>query len=206
MRKFLYLISPNKITQSFYSDLDEVLSSRKVDYFQLRLKNYPVSKIYRIAKKIKKITKKNKVKLIINDFFKIAKLVNADGCHIGQLDGSVIEARETLNRKIIGITCHGSKKLILKALAERPNYLALGSFFKSKLKPQARKAKKKLITWTKKRTSLPLVAIGGISNKNYKSLLKLGVNYLAISSFIWNNPRLKPKEAIKLFYKNENTR
>ena len=91
MRKFLYLISPNKITQSFYSDLDEVLSSRKVAYFQLRLKNYPVSKIYRIAKKIKKITKKNKVKLIINDFFKIAKLVNADGCHIGQLDGSSVQ-------------------------------------------------------------------------------------------------------------------
>ena len=206
MRKFLYLISPNKITQSFYSDLDEVLSSRKVAYFQLRLKNYPVSKIYRIAKKIKKITKKNKVKLIINDFFKIAKLVNADGCHIGQLDGSVIEARETLNRKIIGITCHGSKKLILKALAERPNYLALGSFFKSKLKPDAKKARKDLIIWTKKRTSLPLVAIGGIDNKNFKSLLKFGVNYLAISSFIWNNPRLKPKEAIKQFYINENTR
>ena len=45
-----------------------------------------------------------------------------------------------------------------------------------------------------------------IDNKNFKSLLKFGVNYLAISSFIWNNPRLKPKEAIKLFYKNENTR
>ena len=74
------------------------------------------------------------------------------------------------------------------------------------MKPNAKKAKKNLIGWTKKRTSLPLVAIGGIDNKNYKSLLKLGVNYLAISSFIWNNPRLKPKEAIKLFYINENTR
>ena len=45
-----------------------------------------------------------------------------------------------------------------------------------------------------------------VEEKNFKSLLKFGVNYLAISRFIWNNPRLKPKEAIKLFYKNENTR
>ena len=77
--------------------------------------------------------------------------------------------------------------------------MALGSFFKSKLKPNAKKAEKNLIVWTKKRTRLPLVAIGGIDNKNYKNLIKLGVNYLAISSYIWNNPRLKPKEIIKLF-------
>ena len=206
MRKFLYLISPNKVKPSFYKDLEEVLSSRKIAYFQLRLKNHPASKICKIAKKIRKITKKNDVKFLINDSFKIAKLVNADGCHIGQSDGSIKSAREILNKKIIGITCHGSKKLILNAIEEKPKYLALGSFFKSKLKPNAKKAKKNLISWTKKRTSLPIVAIGGIDNKNYKSLLKLGVNYLAISSFIWNNPRLKPKEAINLFYKNENTR
>ena len=206
MRRFLYLISPNKIKPSFYEDLEGVLSCGKVVYFQLRLKNYPASKIYKIAKRIKKITKKNKVKFLVNDSYKIAKLVNADGCHIGQSDGSIISAKKILNKRIIGITCHGSKKLILNAIAEKPNYLALGSFFKSKLKPYAKKAKKNLINWTKKRTSLPLVAIGGINNKNYKSLLKLGVNYLAISSFIWNNPRLKPKEAIKQFYINENTR
>ena len=206
MRKFLYLISPNKIKPSFYLDLEEVLSSNKVMFFQLRLKDYSASKILNIGKKIRKITNKYKVKFLINDSFKIAKNVNADGCHIGQSDGTINSARDVLKKKIIGITCHGSKRLILNAIKEEPNYLALGSFFKSKLKPDAKKARKDLIIWTKKRTSLPLVAIGGIDNKNFKSLLKFGVNYLAISSFIWNNPRLKPKEAIKLFYINENTR
>ena len=67
------------------------------------------------------------------------------------------------------------------------------------MKPNAKKSRKDLISWTKKRTSIPLVAIGGIDDKNFKSLLKIGVNYLAISSFIWNNPRLKPKDAIKKF-------
>ena len=37
------------------------------------------------------------------------------------------------------------------------------------------------------------------TNKNYKTLIKLGANYLALSSFIWNNPRLKPEKAIKKF-------
>ena len=200
LKRFLYLISPNKININFYNDLEEVLSSNKVKYFQLRLKNYSFSSVLKIGKKIKKITQKNKVKLIVNDSIDIAKKLNSDGCHLGQSDGSIKEAKTILKkRKIIGVTCHGSKKLILNAIKEKPNYLALGSFFKSKLKPNAKKAEKKLIRWTKRRTALPIVAIGGINNKNSKSLLKLGVNYLAISSFIWNNPRLKPKEVIKLF-------
>jgi thiamine-phosphate pyrophosphorylase len=143
---------------------------------------------------------KYKVKLIINDSPLLAKKINADGCHLGQSDGSIKNARKLLKKnKIIGITCHGSKKLILSAIKEKPNYIALGSFFKSRLKPNAKKAKKKLVKWCKQRTNLPIVAIGGINNKNCESLIKLGVNYLAISSFIWNNPRLKPKKAIREF-------
>ena len=200
MRKFIYLISPNKIDQNFYKDLTEVLSSGKVKYFQLRLKKLSKDKLIEIADKIKPITKKYKVKLIINDDPMLAKKIEADGCHLGQLDGSIKNARSLLKKnKIVGLSCHGSKQLVLKALKNKPNYIALGSFFKSRLKPQAKKAKKKLIKWCKEKTTLPIVAIGGINNRNYKSLIKLGVNYLAISSFIWNNPRLKPKKAIREF-------
>ena len=200
MSRFLYLISPSKINQSFYKDLDEVLCSRKVKYFQIRFKKYSRSKILNISKQVKKITKKYKVKLIMNDFPVLVKKINADGCHLGQSDGSIKNARKLLKKnKIIGITCHGSKKFILNAIKEKPDYIALGSFFKSRLKPKAKKAQKNLVKWTKKRTNLPIVAIGGINNKNYKSLIRFGVNYLAISSYIWNNPRLKPNEAIKKF-------
>ena len=200
MRRFLYLISPNTINQQFYKDLEEVLSSKKVKYFQLRLKRHSGSKLIKIAKKIKIITKKYKVKLIINDSPILAKKINADGCHLGQSDGSIKNAKNLLKKnKIIGITCHGSKKLILDAIKEKPSYIALGSFFKSRLKPHAKKAQKNLVKWSKQRTKLPIVAIGGINNRNYKSLIKFGVNYLAISSYIWNNPRLKPKKAIRKF-------
>ena len=180
--------------------MEEVLSSKKVKYFQLRLKRHSGSELLKIAKKVKTITKKYKVKLIINDFPILAKKINADGCHLGQSDGSIKNAKNLLKKdKIIGITCHGSKKLILNAIKEKPNYIALGSFFKSRLKPNAKKGKKNLVKWCKQRTNLPIVAIGGINNKNCESLIKLGVNYLAISSFIWNNPRLKPKKAIREF-------
>ena len=200
MKRFVYLVSPNKIDQHFYKELKEVLSSKKVKYFQLRLKKHSDSKLLRIGKKVRTITRKYKVKLIINDSPLLAKKINADGCHLGQSDGSIKNARKLLKKnKIIGITCHGSKKLILNSIKERPDYIALGSFFKSKLKPHAKKAKKNLVKWCKQRTNLPIVAIGGIDNKNYKNLIKFGVNYLAISSFIWNNPRLKPNKAIRKF-------
>ena len=200
MKRFLYLISPSKISVNFYKDLEDILSTKKVKYFQIRLKKYSDSKIIRISKKVKALTKKYKVKLIINDSPVLAKKINADGCHLGQSDVSIKDSKNLLKKeKIIGITCHGSKKLILNAIKEKPSYIALGSFFKSRLKPNAKRAQKNLVKWCRQRTSLPIVAIGGINNKNYKSLVKFGVNYLAISSYIWNNPRLKPKEAIRKF-------
>ena len=200
MRKFIYLISPNKINDIFYTDLDQVLASKKVKYFQLRLKSYSKSRIIKIGTKIRQITRKHKVNFIINDFPDLVNKIKADGCHLGQSDISVKNSKKFLKKnKIIGVTCHGSKKLILTAMKDKPDYLAIGSFFKSKLKPNAKRAKRNLILWCKRKSKIPIVGIGGINNKNYKSLIKFGLNYLAISSFIWNNPRLKPKDAIKKF-------
>ena len=199
MKRLIYLISPNKIYQNFYKDLENILSSNKVFFFQLRLKNEPKTLIIKIAKKIKIITKKYKVKFIINDDSKLAKKVGADGCHIGQLDNMVSLTRKDIKKKIIGVTCHNSKKLALKAIRDRADYLAFGSFFKSRLKPNAKKADLKILYWAKKNIKKPIVVIGGITDKNYKKLIKAGANYIAISTFIWNNPFLKPGVAIKKF-------
>ena len=199
LKQFVYLISPNKLYLNFYKDLDKVLSSRKVCFFQLRLKKTPKNLIIKIAKQIKKITKKYKVKFIINDDSQLAKKVSADGCHIGQLDNTVNSVRKDIKKKIVGITCHNSKKLALKASKDKADYLAFGSFFKSKLKPNAKKADLKILFWAKKKIKKPIVVIGGITDKNYKKLIKAGANYIAISTFIWNNPFLKPEVAIKKF-------
>ena len=84
-KRFIYLISPNEIKEEeFYSNLNQVLSSKKVNFFQLRLKKESLKKQIYIGKKIKKICKKHKVIFLINDNPVIAKKVNADGCHLGQ--------------------------------------------------------------------------------------------------------------------------
>ncbi len=199
MKKIVYLISPDHIYNNFYSDLKKVLTFKNVAFFQLRLKKIRNKKIISIARKIRKITKKYKVKFLINDSAIIAKVVNADGCHLGQKDGSVKLERVNFKDKIIGVTCHNSKLLAKMAIKDKADYLAFGSFDKSKLKPKAKKANLKILKWAKKNTKKPIVAIGGINNLNYKKLIKAGAKYIAISSYIWDNPKLKPELAIKKF-------
>ena len=199
MKRFIYLISPSNINHNFYKDLDNVLSFKNVKYFQLRLKKEKKNNLLKIAKKIKKITEKHKVKFILNDKFFLVNKIKADGCHMGQLDGSFIIARKKLKNKILGITCHNSKDLAKNAIKLKANYVAFGSFFKSKLKPNAKKANLKVLKWSKKNIKKPVVVIGGINSVNYKRLIKAGANYIAISSFIWDNPKLKPDIAIKKF-------
>ena len=199
MKKLVYLISPNKINNKFYLDLDKVLSHKNVSFFQLRLKKIKKNSLFKVANKIKKITSKHKVKFIINDNFILASRIKADGCHMGQEDGSFKIARRELKNKILGITCHNSKTLAKNAIINKADYLAFGSFFNSKLKPKAKKTNLNILRWAKKNIKKPIVVIGGINNLNYKKLINSGAKYIAISSFIWDNPNLKPELAIKKF-------
>ena len=196
--KFIYLISPKKIRNNFfYNDLIKIFKSKKIFFFQLRLKNEKPKKIISIGKKIKKICKKFNVKLIINDSPKLANSIGADGCHIGQSDCSVKNAKNIFKKKIIGITCHNSKNLIKKAIMDKVSYIAIGAFYSSKTKKVKYKASIKLLKSAEKMTKIPIVAIGGINSKNYKKLLLNKANFLAISGYIWNNKIYKPLEAIK---------
>ena len=200
-KKFIYLISPKSIVNSkeFFKDLELVLKSKKIFFFQLRLKKENNKKIIYIGKKVKEICKKNKVNFIINDDPNVAKIIGADGCHLGQKDTSIIKAKKILKKKIIGITCHNSKKLVYKAIQNKVDYIAIGAFFKSFTKNTNFKATISLLKFVKKITRIPIVAIGGINNKNYKKLLLNKANFLAISGYIWNNKKFKPEEAIKKF-------
>jgi len=199
LKKLVYLISPSKIHNNFYLKLDKVLSFGNVKFFQLRLKETNKNNILKIAKKIKIITRKYKVKFIINDDYTLALKAKADGCHIGQLDSSVKTARFKLKQKTLGVTCHDSKVLAKHALKNKADYLAFGSFYKSKLKPNAKKANLSILKWAKQNIKKPIVVIGGINNLNYKELIKSGAKYIAISTYIWDNPKLKPEFAIRKF-------
>jgi len=197
-KKFVYLISPNKIeNNSFFTNLDSILKTQNVCFFQLRLKKETKKNKLLIGKKIKKICKRYKVKFLVNDDPILAKKLNADGCHLGQKDMNILKARKIIGNKIIGITCHNSIKLAKNAIMNGADYLAFGAFYSSKTKIVKYKASLSILRSIKKITSLPIVAIGGIKHNNYKKLLLNKANFLAISGYIWNNKKYKPLEAIK---------
>ena len=174
-----------------------MLKTGKVGLFQLRLKKYPFEKKIIIGKKIKEICKKNGVKFLVNDDPILSKKLNADGCHLGQKDMSLTEARKIIGNKIIGITCHNSIKLAKTAIKEKASYIAFGAFFSTTTKKVKFKATTKILNKVKKLTKTPIVAIGGINFNNYKKLLLNNANLLAISGYVWNNKKYKPLETIE---------
>ena len=196
-KKYIYLISPLKIKKSFYNDLIEVLKYKKVSFFQLRLKKENFKKKLLIGKKIKKICKKYDVKFLINDDVNLSKKLDADGCHLGQKDMNILEARKLIGNKIIGITCHNSIKLANIAVKNKADYIAFGAFYSSKTKKVKYKAPIQILRKARKIIKTPIVAIGGINSSNYKKLLLNKANFLAISSYVWKNKKLKPLDAIK---------
>ena len=196
-KKFIYLISPNNIYPRFYQDLKEVLKTGKISFFQLRLKEYTLKQKILIGKKIRLICKKNGVKFLVNDDPFLAKKLDADGCHLGQKDMSISNARKMVGNKIIGITCHNSIKFAKAAIKEKASYIAFGALFSTTTKKVKFKATTKILNKAKKLTKIPIVAIGGINISNYKKLLLNNANLLAISGYVWNNKKYKPLETIE---------
>ena len=174
-----------------------LFKTKKISFFQLRLKTENKNKILNISKKIKIIANKYNVKFIINDDPNLAIKINADGCHIGQKDFHVKKARKILKNKILGVTCHNSIKLVKKAIRDGADYVALGSFFKTKTKKVKFIANLNTLKKVEKFSKIPVVAIGGINDSNYRKVLLNKANFLAISSYIWKNKFLSPDEALK---------
>ncbi len=198
-KKFIYLISPLKIKKSFYSDLIKIFKTNKVSFFQLRLKKKSFNQKLIIGEKIKKICKNFNVKFLINDDVFLAKKLKADGCHLGQKDMNILDARKIIGNKIIGVTCHNSIKLAKVAICNNADYLAFGAFNLSKTKKVKFKASVNTLKKAKKITNKPIVAIGGINPNNYQKLLLNKANFLAISGYIWKNKKIKPIEALNKF-------
>ena len=195
--RFIYIVSPLKVYKSFLSDLIKIFKLKKVSFFQLRLKKKSFKEKLIIGKKIKRICKKFNVKFLINDDVYLAKQLDADGCHLGQKDMNISDARKLIGNKIIGITCHNSIKLAKIGIKNGADYLAFGAFNSSKTKKTKFKASINLLKTASRITKTPIVAIGGINSKNYKKLLLNKVNFLAITGYICKNRKLKPTKAIK---------
>jgi thiamine-phosphate pyrophosphorylase len=204
LKKFIYLISPEKIInhKSFLKKLENIFSSNIVKFFQLRIKNQKKNSIIILGKKILRLTKKYQVSFIVNDDPYIAKIINADGCHLGQQDMSINFAKKILrNNSIIGVTCHDSKILAAKAIMNKASYLAFGAFYPTKTKKTKYRPKLSLLKWAKKKFKKPIIAIGGINQNNFKKILNSGADYIACSASIWKSEFKNPLTAVNMFKK-----
>jgi thiamine-phosphate pyrophosphorylase len=166
--------------------LDDVKSALKagVKIVQYREKDRSAREIFQEASLIKKLCRRKAI-FIVNDRVDIALAVDADGVHLGQDDLPYDQARRLLGKhKIIGITVHNVKEaLIAENLGA--DYLGASPIFATKTKKDAGKqAGLHLIRDIKKRTGIPIVAIGGINLENLYSVMEAGANSVAAISAV----------------------
>ena len=179
--KGLYAITDSKLMGSDLILKTEQAILGGINILQYRNKTIPFDQQEQEVLKLAQLCKNNNVLFLINDNVELALKVNADGVHLGQEDTSLQEAREQLGKdKIIGVTCHNKIELAVEAQTKGADYVAFGRFFNSKTKPSAPPAELSLISEAKKSISIPIVAIGGITQETAPLLLEEGVDVLAI--------------------------
>ncbi|MEN8718959.1 MAG: thiamine phosphate synthase [Oceanococcaceae bacterium] len=134
--------------------------------------------------------------LLINDDVGLAQTVGAAGVHLGQGDGSVIDARARLGPEaIIGRTCHADLALVDQAVADGVSYLSIGAMYPSSTKPGARPATRATLRAAIQRSSVPVCAIGGIGPNQVPALRSDGASLLAVCGAILRAP--DPAEAAR---------
>jgi thiamine-phosphate pyrophosphorylase len=127
------------------------------------------------------LCRRHGVPLIVNDDVGLALKTGAHGIHIGRDDTSPLEARKHLgDQAIIGASCYADVDLALRAQEQGANYIAFGSFFTSPTKPNATRADVALLTEGKRKLTIPICAIGGITARNSKPLIDAGADILAV--------------------------
>jgi thiamine-phosphate pyrophosphorylase len=168
-----------------HSKLAQKACEGGANWVQLRLKNKSESECLIIAEEVKAICKKFNAKLIINDNVNLAKMIQADGVHLGKRDMAVSEARKILGKNfIIGGTAN-TQEDVVRLNTEGVDYIGLGPFrftvTKENLSPiLGLNGIKKAAENSK----IPVIAIGGITHKDVKEIMNTGVYGIAVSSAI----------------------
>ncbi len=202
----LYLITPPAIADldAFAEDFAGALGAGDVACVQLRLK-FPEGvsasddDILRAAEKLLPVARAHDVAFLINDRPDLAQKCGADGVHVGQSDASCKKARALLgDDATVGVTCHNSKHLALLAGEAGADYVAFGAFFPTQTKEAPTQADPALLEWWSFATTLPCVAIGGITPENCGGLVRAGADFLAVSGAVWSCED-GPAAAVKAF-------
>jgi thiamine-phosphate pyrophosphorylase len=202
----LYLITPPAIVDlsAFSVELEKACDAGAVACLQLRLKSpdgEPASdrEIIAAAEVLAPVAHARGIAFLINDRADLAMQSGADGVHIGQSDTPYAKARKILgDDATIGVTCHNSRHLAMEAGEAGADYVAFGAFYTTQTKQTKFTAEPHMLEWWNYATTVPSVAIGGITPENCGALVRAGADFLAVSSAVWDCPD-GPAAAIKAF-------
>jgi thiamine-phosphate pyrophosphorylase len=201
----LYLVSPPKIElHHFMPQLRAALGLGVVKAFQLRLKEADDAQLLEAAQEILPLCRAKEVAFVLNDRADLAAKIGADGLHLGQDDMGVADAREIVGDEcIIGVSCHASRHMAMIACEKGADYVAFGAFY-----PTTSKPKEKIEKWGvpspdileewSGATTIPCVAIGGITAQNCAPLVQKGADFIAAITSVWNHSQ-GPAIAVKEF-------
>lgn len=200
----LYLVTDrkDKTEKEFLNIIEESIKGG-VTLIQLREKIASTQEFYNIASKVKEITKKYNVPLIINDRIDIALAIDADGVHVGQDDMPTHIVRQLIGpNKILGVSAHNIKEA-KKAKKDGADYLGVGAIFTTSTKNDANEVSIETLKNITQFVDVPTVAIGGINLDNADKLKNTKIAGFSVVSAIMNakNPKIASQK-LKEIYKN----
>ena len=151
---------------------------------QLREKESSGREFYETAVRVKRITDKYQIPLIINDRVDIALAIDAAGVHLGQSDLSATVARKLLGEnKIIGVSTATCEEAI-KAQKDGADYIGVGAMYPTSTKTNTRSVTMETLQEIRKNVSIPIVVIGGINKETAKNFIGTGINGFAVVSAV----------------------
>jgi len=185
----LYLVTPAALDPAAFRDtLAAALDAGDVACVQLRLKDVDDDTIRRAIDTLRPVTQSRDAAFLLNDRADLAAATGCDGAHLGQEDGDHAAARKLLGDRTLGITCHASRDLAMRAGELGADYIAFGAFFPTATKITEHNAEPELLEWWSEIVEIPCVAIGGITPVNCAPLVRAGADFLAVVGAVWSHP------------------
>jgi thiamine-phosphate pyrophosphorylase len=153
-----------------------------VDLLQLRAKEHPKTEIVKYVQAMLPLTKEAGVPLIVNDYPDLLREVDAEGCHVGQEDVGVSEARDQAGRDcLVGKSTHTLAQA-QRAEMEGADYIGFGPLFPTGTKPTAKAIGLLEIRTLHEQVKLPIFCIGGVNLGNLPEILRAGAQRVCIVS------------------------
>jgi len=180
----LYVIMTGALCRRDWMETARLAIEGGADAIQLREKGLSDGELVQRARRLSALCRERGTTFIINDRPDIALLCSADGVHVGQDDLSVADVRRVVPASmIVGVSTH-TQEQIDAVTAGAPDYIAVGPMFPTATKPQEHIAGPATLAYARKQTSLPLVAIGGITPENASKVLTAAPCTLCVCSAV----------------------